>query len=101
MDTPDTRFDFHIRIEHDTLEALDALIREYQPYVIRVGPIPPTGKSYALDALVTAGLRARLEEAGYRVEVLARVNQAQDLTKQVSQANRYAAKLDQLKKRRR
>ncbi len=97
---PAERFDLHIRVEHESVEALDVLIREYRPYVIRVGPVQPAGQRYALDALVTSDLRARLEQAGYKVEVLARVNQVDDLAKQVSQTNRFAALLGRLKKRR-
>jgi hypothetical protein len=100
MAMPEERFDFHIQIEAEGLETLDALVREFRPYVIRIGPALPSGKPYTLDALVSEALRARLERAGHQVKVLARVNQAEDLRAQVSQTNRFAEELEQLKKRR-
>jgi len=98
MAQPEERFDFHVRIEDERLEALDALVREFHPYVIRLGPALPAGKPYALDLLVSAELRERLERSGRKVQELARINQAEDLKGQVSQTDRFAADLDRLKR---
>lgn len=99
MAESEARLDFHIRIAAERPETLDALVREFRPYVVRIGPALPAGKPYVLDALVSAELRARLEAAGHKVEVLARVNQAEDLKNEVSQTNRFADELKRLQQR--
>lgn len=101
MTNAEPRLDFHIRVSADRLEELDALIRDFQPYVIRVGPAIPAGKPYVLDALVSGDLVKRLEAAGNKVEVIAKLNQPEDLPKQVSQTNRYAAELERRRRERR
>jgi len=98
MAATEERHDFHVRVEADRLETLDALIREFRPSVIRVGQVPD-GKAYALDALVTSEVKARLEAAGHRLSVIARVNQPEDLRREVSQTDRFKAELDRLKGR--
>ena len=92
---PEERFDFHVHIEDERLEALDALVREFHPYVIRLGPALPAGKPYMLDG----GLRQRLEQTGRKVEVLARINQPEDLKREVSQIDRFADDLKRLKQK--
>lgn len=98
MAETEPRFDFHIRIEDERLEALDMLVREFHPYVIRLGPALPTGTPYALDLLVSAELRQRLERSGRKVQEVARINQPEDMKRQVSQIDRFADDLKRLKR---
>jgi hypothetical protein len=94
------RFDFHIRVGLETADLLDTLIREFRPHVVRAGPgLHPEAAAYTLDALVPSDLRDRLEKAGYRVEVIARINQPNDLKRQVSQTDRFAGDLERLRNR--
>ncbi|SRR6266516_1851516 len=98
MTVPEPQFDFHIRIEDERLDALEALVREFDPYVIRLGQSLPAGAPYALDLLVTAELRQRLEGTGRKIQEVARINQAADLKRQVSQIDRFADDLKRLKR---
>jgi len=98
MTAPEPRFDFHIRIEDERLDALDALVREFHPYVIRLGRVLPAGARYELQLLVSAELRQRLEQSGRKIQEVARINQAADLKRQVSQIDRFADDLKRLKR---
>jgi hypothetical protein len=87
----------HIRIgvrSEDEVARLRAAVSEIVAYDRAAPGEPPR----AIDALVTADQLAALERAGVAFEHVARVWSQEEVKRQVSQGNRYAERLRELRK---
>jgi hypothetical protein len=88
----------HVRLVVADVSVLVRLQRELSLYVVRAESVPD-GR-VGVDLLVSRQQANRLRAAGHSVTLIAKLNQPQDLKREVSQSNRFASELERLRKRR-
>ena len=95
------RLDYLLRVFVERREDVDAVMRDSRLEFVHI--IPPDGGKGALrlDVLAPMEELSRLQAAGWRVEILSNLLQPEDLPKQVSQTNRWAAEVQRLRDARR